>query len=101
MSQNWTPPPPPNAPPANIPNYLVFSILTTVFCCLPAGVVSIIYAAQVNGKIATGDFAGAQAASKNAKLWAMIAAGVGFAVIALYIIFMVIMGGIGAMGGMR
>jgi len=101
MSQNWTPPPPPNAPPATIPNYLVFAILTTVFCCLPAGVVSIVYAAQVNSKIAAGDYAGAQAASKNAKLWAMISAGVGFAVIALYIVFMVIMGGIGAMGGMR
>lgn len=97
MSQNWTPPPPPSTAPVNIPNYLVFAILTTVFCCLPAGVVSIVYAAQVNGKIAAGDIAGAMAASKNAKLWAMISAGVGFAFIALYIVFIVIMGGIGAM----
>lgn len=101
MSQNWTPPPAPNAPPANIPNYLVFAILTTIFCCLPAGVVSIVYAAQVNGKIQAGDIAGAMAASKNAKLWAMISAGVGFAVIALYIIFIVIMGGLGAMSNVR
>ena len=101
MSQNWTPPPPPNTAPANIPNYLVFAILTTVLCCLPAGVVSIVYAAQVNGKIASGDIAGAMAASKNAKLWAMISAGVGFAVIALYFIFIIIMGGIGAMSGAR
>ena len=101
MSQNWTAPPlPPNAP-ANIPNYLVFAILTTVFCCLPAGVVSIVYAAQVNGKVQAGDIAGAMEASKNAKLWAMISAGVGVAVIALYIIFIVIMGGLGAMSGTR
>ena len=97
MSQNWTPPPPPSAAPVNIPNYLVFAILTTVFCCLPAGVVSIVYAAQVNSKVAAGDIAGAMAASKNAKLWAMISAGVGGAFIALYIVFIVIMGGIGAM----
>ncbi|MEO8433342.1 MAG: CD225/dispanin family protein [Pyrinomonadaceae bacterium] len=101
MSQNWTPPPPPNSAPANIPNYLVFAILTTVFCCLPAGVVSIVYAAQVNGKIQAGDIAGAMAASKNAKLWAMISAGVGIAGIAIYIIFMVILGGLGAMSGTR
>ncbi len=62
MSQNWTPPPPPSAAPVNIPNYLVFAILTTVFCCLPAGVVSIVYAAQVNSKVAMGDIAGAMAA---------------------------------------
>ena len=97
MSQNWTPPPPPSAAPANIPNYLVFAILTTVFCCLPAGVVSIVYAAQVNSKVAAGDIAGAMSASKNAKMWAMISAGVGVVVIVLYIIFMVIMGGLGAM----
>ena len=101
MSQNWTPPPPPNTAPANIPNYLVFSILTTIFCCLPAGVVSIVYAAQVNGKIQAGDIAGAMEASKNAKLWAMISAGVGVAIIVLYIIFIVIMGGLGAMSGAR
>jgi Interferon-induced transmembrane protein len=97
MSQNWTPPPPPLAAPANIPNYLVFAILTTLFCCLPAGVVSIVYAAQVNGKVAAGDIAGAMAASKNAKMWAMISAGVGVVVIVLYIIFIVVMGGLGAM----
>src|SRR5882724_9915034 len=66
-------------PPAvlNIPNYLVWSILSTVFCCLPMGIVSIIYAAQVNQKITAGDMAGATASSKNAKLWAILAAIVG------------------------
>ena len=97
MSQNWTAPPLPPQAPANIPNYLVFAILTTVFCCLPAGVVSIVYAAQVNGKVQAGDIAGAMEASKNAKLWAMISAGVGVAVIGLYFIFIVIMGGLGAL----
>ncbi len=62
-------------PQPQIDNYLIPAILTTVFCCLPAGIVAIIYSAQVNSKLATGDIAGAQAASKNAKLWSMISAG--------------------------
>ena len=76
-------PPPPGAsfgaptgatPP---PNYLVWSILTTLFCCLPAGIVSIIFAAQVNSKFAAGDYAAAESASNNAKRWAIISAVVG------------------------
>ncbi|TDC76862.1 CD225/dispanin family protein [Actinomadura sp. 7K507] len=69
-------PPPPNAygagnPP---PNHLVWSILTTIFCCLPAGIVSIVFAAQVNGKWKAGDQAGAMKASSNAKTWAIVSA---------------------------
>ena len=66
--------------PVDVPNYLVFAILTTVLCCLPAGIPAIVYAAQVNGKLQAGDIAGAQLASKNAKMWCFISAGVGLAV---------------------
>jgi hypothetical protein len=79
-------------PAATVPNYLVFAILATVFCCLPAGVPAIVYAAQVNGKLQMGDVAGAQAASNNAKLWCMISAGLGLGVVALYV--MLIMFGV-------
>ena len=66
-------------PPAGttVPNYLVFAILTTVFCCLPTGIPAIIYAAQVNGKLLAGDYAGAQAASNNAKIWCWVSFGIG------------------------
>ena len=69
----------------HIPNYLVQAILVTIFCCQPVGIVSIVYAAQVNGKIAAGDIAGARASSQNAKTWAWIALGVwaGLAVLAV------------------
>ncbi len=63
-----------------VQNYLVFAILATVVCCLPAGIPAIVYAAQVNGKLAAGDIAGAQQSSKNAKLWCFISAGLGLAV---------------------
>jgi uncharacterized protein YceK len=74
--------PPPGAggygqPAAPPPNYLVWAILTTLFCCLPGGVASIVFATQVNGKYQRGDYAGAQKASKNAKTWAIVAAAVG------------------------
>lgn len=68
-------------PAAPIENYLVFAILSTVLCCLPAGIVAIIYAAQVNSKAQMGDLAGAKAASDNAKMWCWISFGLGLAVI--------------------
>ena len=72
------------------PNYLVFAILVTVLCCLPAGIPAIVYAAQVNGKLQAGDVAGAQAASKNAKMWCWIALGAGIAVFAIYGLLMTV-----------
>lgn len=70
-----------------VPNYLVFAILSTVLCCLPAGIVAIVYAAQVNGKLQAGDLAGAQLASKNAKMWTWISAGAGLAFGILWVMF--------------
>lgn len=93
MQQNqWQPPPPPMSAPASIPNYLVWAILSTLFCCLPAGIVAIIYSSQVNTKIAMGDIAGAMDASKNAKMWSLIAAGASLvsAIIGMLYMFFVI-----------
>lgn len=59
--------------PGAIPNYLVQSILTTLCCCLPLGVVALVYSAQVNSKLAAGDVAGAQAASRSARTWVTLA----------------------------
>ena len=57
-------------------NYLVESILVTIFCCLPLGIVGIVFASQVNSKYDAGDYAGAASTSKQAKqfmLWGLIA----------------------------
>ena len=58
-------------------NYLVWAILSTVFCCLPFGIVSIVYSTKVAGLWAQGQYAEAQAAANNAKKWAIIGAVVG------------------------
>ena len=73
----------PQAPP---PNYLVFAILVTIFCCQILGIVSIVFAAQVNSKWNAGDIEGAINASKNAKLWAWIGFASAFAVFTIFMI---------------
>jgi hypothetical protein len=78
------------APGTTVQNYLVFAILATVFCCLPAGIPAIVYAAQVNGKLQAGDLAGAQVASNNAKMWCLIALGLGLGIMALYAIMIMV-----------
>ena len=84
-------------PGTTVPNYLVFAILTTVFCCLPTGIPAIVYAAQVNGKLQVGDLAGAQAASSNAKMWCWISFGLGLATIGGFILLAMI----GAVSGIH
>lgn len=52
---------------------LVGAILVTLFCCLPFGVVSIVYAAQVDSKWNAGDWNGARRAAQLAKSWGLAA----------------------------
>lgn len=86
----------PQTPP---PNYLVFAILTTIFCCQILGIVSIVFAAQVNSRWNSGDIQGALDASKNAKMWAWIAFGSGlliavaFSILAAFGVLAGILGG--------
>lgn len=84
-----------NAPNAEvIPNHLVWSILTTLFCCLPLGIVSIVHASQVDGKRAAGDLAGARRASQQAKTWAIWAAVAGPV---LLLVWFTLFGGLAAL----
>src|SRR5918998_4485642 len=97
MSQEWTPPPSSGAP-ASVPNYLVLAIVS-LFCCLPLGIAAVIFAAQVNNKVAAGDTAGALDASKKAKMFSYISIGLGLAGIICYVLFILIMGvGMGLAG---
>ena len=70
-------------------NYLVWAILTTVLCCLPLGIVSIVYSTKVSGLWSQGRYAEAQAAADSAKKWAIIAAIVGAVVGVILVILYV------------
>jgi len=79
------------APPAvnpmsyqKIPNYLWQSIAVTVLCCVPFGIVAIVFAAKVDGLVARGDLAGAQAASKSAKTWVNVSVGAWVVIFVIY-----------------
>jgi len=84
-----------------VPNHLVWAILVTLFCCLPLGIVSIVYAAQVDGKRAAGDLPGAYKASHNAKMWAIYSAIIGPLLLIAYLFFLGGLGMLGAFGNMQ
>ena len=65
-------------------NWLVESILVTIFCCLPFGIVGIINSASVNSRYDSGDYAGALNASQQAGKWTKIGFWIGIVVIILY-----------------
>lgn len=81
-------PPLPNTH-GNIPNYLAWSIISTVLAtclCCPLGligIVAIVFSTQVNSKLNQGDVEGARRASANAKTWCWVATA--FAIIGLLI----------------
>ena len=56
-----------NPPQPPIANHLVWAILVTLFCCLPLGIVAIVYAAKVDSLAAAGQYAQAQEAADKAK----------------------------------
>lgn len=58
-------------------SWLAPSIIATVLCCMPFGVVGIVYAAKVEGRYNRGDYQGAKEASSAAQMWTWISVGVG------------------------
>jgi len=80
------------APPAApaVPNHLVWAILVTLFCCLPFGIVAIVYASQVNTKLNAGDYEGAVRSSQNAKTWCWVSFGIGLFFTFAYVVLVMI-----------
>ena len=67
------------------PTYLVWAVIMTVICCLPAGVVAIIYSTQVSSKYYAGDMEGARRSSERAQIWIIVSFVVGVLVQSLYL----------------
>ena len=55
------------------PTNFVWAILATVLCCIPLGVMGIIYALKVTKKYTAGDLKGAQEASETGAWWIIAA----------------------------
>ena len=55
------------------PTYLIWAILATLCCCIPAGLIAIYFACQVTTRYNNHDYEGALRASERAQLWIIIA----------------------------
>lgn len=72
--------------------WMAESILVTLFCCLPFGIVGIVNASKVSSLFAAGAVDAANQASADAAKWTKIGFGIGLAVWILYIIFYAVVG---------
>ena len=102
---NWTPasqvpeladmlseiPPEPAQTKPIMPNtWLVQSILATICCCLPFGIVGIVNATKVESYYMRGDYANAIRCSENAKKWTIWAVVSAVIIVVLYVIALLI-----------
>jgi len=79
--QYYTPPPVPEQraermeeiPPLKPNNWLWQSIIVTLFCCVPFGIVGIVYAAKVDVLYFNGRYQDAEVASRSARTWTLVA----------------------------
>ncbi len=60
-----------------VPKSLVGPIFCTLCCCLPGGILALVYTSGANTKGAAGDIAGAQSDAKNADVWMIVSVVVG------------------------
>jgi hypothetical protein len=74
----YTPPPPPDgATPQNPGLWLGLSIASTLLCCMPLGVVGIVFAAQAMGAHSRGDYYETAEKISKAKAFTFWSVGIG------------------------
>lgn len=77
-------------------NYMVWSILVTILCCLIGGIIAIVYSSKVNSAYDMGNYDQALANSRKAKTWIIVSVCVGL----LYGVFAFILGFFGTLAEM-
>ena len=82
----YVPPPAFGGAGVDIPNYMPWAIAATLLCCMPGGIVSIIYASRANSAKARGDYAEASTAAGQAKTWLIVSVVLGLAVTVIAIL---------------
>lgn len=71
----------------DVPSYLLQSILVTIFCCMPLGIVAIVFAAQVGGHLSNRNYTAAAIASQKARTWCWVSFCVGIIPVGLSLLF--------------
>lgn len=69
-------------------NHLVLSILVTVFCCIPFGIIGIVNASKVDSCVALGKYEEARIYSKRALNWSIWGMASYAVIIILYLVFL-------------
>jgi len=70
--------------------HLAGAIVSTLLCCLPAGVVAIVFASRVDSLYRQGDFDGSLRASSTAQFWIYIS--VGLSLIWIILVLFLVLG---------
>jgi hypothetical protein len=78
-----------------IDTWLWQSILATIFCCQPLGIVAIVFAAQAQSAVSSGDPRTAREKAATARTWTLVAVGVGLLVFVPFLLFAVLGAGTG------
>ncbi len=73
-------------PPLKPANWLWQSIVATILCCIPFGIVGIVFATKVDSLYYNKRYAEAEAASNKAKTWTIVAVVAGL----LYVVFWIV-----------
>ncbi|MCL2349121.1 MAG: CD225/dispanin family protein [Planctomycetaceae bacterium] len=54
--------------PVNVPDYLIHSVLATIFCCQLFGILAIVFSALASGEKSSGNYQKAVSYANNAKI---------------------------------
>lgn len=77
--------------PAKPDSNLIWAVLSTCLCCVPLGVVSIVYASKVDSDYASGNYNSAYENAQKARKWAIWAMIAGAVYVFLIIVFYILM----------
>lgn len=75
--------------PVNWVPYLVLSIISTLCCCLPFGVVGIVFSAKINSAMLAGNLEEAQNNAKMARIWIIVSFAIGLLTWLIYMVLIV------------
>ena len=73
-----------------IPKSIILPILVTLCCCLPGGVIALVFTLQANSAGAMGNLQLAEKNAKNAQLCMIVSAVIGVIAAVLYVVFMML-----------